>query len=729
LDPDAYSPCSAEALPGLPTAADRLHDAVRRREAICVWGDFDVDGQTATTILVQTLRDLGAEVRFHIPVRETESHGVNLPNLARLISDGARLILTCDTGIAAHEAVTFARSKGVDMIITDHHELPPILPDALAVVNPKLLLQGESSGWESLRTLPGAGVAYKLAEALYARFGRAGEEARLTDLAALGIVADVAEQVGEARALVQRGVQTLRRTERLGLRALMESAELNPAWLDETHIAFAIAPRLNALGRLADANLSVELLTTPDLGRGRVLAATLEGLNAKRQLLTSQVFQAAQAQIQDDPSVLDDPVLVLSHPAWPAGVIGIVASRLVERYHRPVILLASPPGQPARGSARSVEGINITEAITAQRDLLLGFGGHPMAAGMSLAAENIPAFRRGLARALAGKTLPEESLQVDGFLALSDLSLELVEDLGRLAPFGAGNPPLILAAHNLSLKSQAAIGRSGEHLQWIVEDEAGNTRKVLWWQGAGFPLPQGRFDLAFSAHASDFRGQRDVTLEWMGFRPLTPPAEIVSLSSRIEVTDLRGCSHPLERLKALPDVQLWAEGEAKSLLAAAGLAPHTRSQLKPAPRLAIWTPPPGPRELAAALGAAAPQKLFLLGVASDAPDAEMFLKRLAGLVKFALRQKNGETTLGDLAAATAQSERAVCLGLDWLSARGVWRIERFDAGAVRFSAGGPADDLAAQVALGYLQAALAETAAFREYFGRAPAEFLAHPPE
>jgi single-stranded-DNA-specific exonuclease len=309
-------------------------------------------------------------------VRARESHGINLPVLEQLINQGVELLLTCDTGISAHEALDYAQSRAVPVLVTDHHDLPPSLPNALALVNPKRLPEDHP-----LATLPGVGVAYKLAEELYRRAGRPEASAALLDLVALGIVADLALLSGETRYLLQCGLQALRQTRRLGLQAMLELAEIAPQNLAEEHISFVLGPRLNALGRLADANRAIELLTTQDMGRARILALELEGLNAERKLLTDQVFQAAQAQIEADRSLLDEAALVLAHPAWPGGVVGIVASRLVEYYHRPVVLLSAPPGQLARGSARSVEGINITAAIAANQRLLNGFGGHPMAAG------------------------------------------------------------------------------------------------------------------------------------------------------------------------------------------------------------------------------------------------------------------------------------------------------------------------------------------------------------
>ncbi|MEJ2108261.1 MAG: DHH family phosphoesterase, partial [Acidiferrobacteraceae bacterium] len=228
LDPDRYRPALATELPNLVEAVERLERAIGRGERICVWGDFDVDGQTSTTVLVSTLWDLGASVRYHIPIRAKESHGVNLPVLGRIIADGVDLVLTCDTGVSAHEAVAYARSQGVDVIVTDHHDLPPLLPEAYAVVNPKLLPESHP-----LRELSGVGCAYKLAEPLYDRAGQSAGATRHLDLVALGLVADVAVQTGDTRYLTQRGLEALRHTERLGLQVMMELANLNPDWLTE----------------------------------------------------------------------------------------------------------------------------------------------------------------------------------------------------------------------------------------------------------------------------------------------------------------------------------------------------------------------------------------------------------------------------------------------------------------------------------------------------------------
>ena len=505
---------------------------------------------------------------------------------------------------------------------------------------------------------------------------------------------------------------------------MLQLAGVNPAWLTEEHIGFELGPRLNALGRLGDANLAVEFLTTSDPERARILATQLEGYNIERKRLTALVLQGALAQIEREPSLLDHAVLVLSHPMWHPGVIGIVASRLVERFHRPVVLIAAPPGELARGSARSVAGCNITAAIAAHAELLAGFGGHPMAAGLSLDAERIPEFRRKLARSVSdqlGELAAEPVLQIDGILPLADLSLELVADLERLAPFGPGNPSPVLVDRDLSLKSTALIGRTREHLQAVVEDAAGSTRRVLWWQGAGWPLPEGRFDLAYTVRASTFRGQRDVQVEWVDARPIAEPEAAVE-PPKPAVVDYRHQPEPvaiLEQLRNEIDIQLWCEGEARRKLGG-----RDRTELESGETLVVWTTPAGRAELEDVLQRVQPKTVVLFAVdpGLDRPDA--FLARLAGLVKRALGANDGQINLRMLAAATAQREATVRVGLRWLAARGHVRIAAEEGDEVRIESGDGVLRLEASVFMAQLQSLLEETAAYRRYFEQAEPDAL-----
>jgi single-stranded-DNA-specific exonuclease len=768
LDPACYSSAGPRELPGLERAVERLESALRQGEHILVWGDFDVDGQTATTLLVSTLRELGGRVSYHIPVRAQESHGVNLPVLQSLLETGdpPAVLLTCDTGIAAHSAVAYAMGRQVDVIITDHHELPGSLPGeagvtsnapshlppAYVVVTPRFLPAGHRLG-----SLPGVGVAYKLAEALFQGAGNpAGVEQHL-DLAAMGIVADVALLTGEARYLLQRGLERLRQPQRLGLQAIYERAGLNPERLTEEQIGFVLAPRLNALGRLGDANPAVELLSTQDMGRARLLALELEGLNSRRQLLTSQVLRAALAQIEQDASLSAGEALVLAHPAWPAGVIGIVASRLVELFGKPAALIALPPGEDGRGSARSVEGVDITAAIAGQAGLLNGFGGHVMAAGFSIPAENVAGFRRGLSQAVAAQraALPAEraaalaALTIDGVMPWAELSLELAASLERLAPFGAGNPPLALVSRGLHVVHQAAFGRQAEHLQLTLEDEQGVSRRVVWWGAGDFEssgaLPQGVFDLAFTLRETAYRRQPELQVTWLDYRQAPQVNNLVSASPAREIIDYRNQAHPLPVLQRLlagstaQQAQVWAEAEARTRLSQTlGGIVFDRQHLSACETLVVWTTPPGWAEYRDVLARTHPQKVVVFAVDPGLDQAQDFLQRLAGLAKNALSKQDGWASLARLACATAQKEWTVRLGLEWLVAMGHISLISTDeipnpmsaleekGEGVKIVPGGVIDSPKASVLLEQIQTQLEEIHAYRAYFlHREPLELIA----
>jgi single-stranded-DNA-specific exonuclease len=708
-----YHPSASTDLPDLEKAVNIIWGAISAQKKIGIWGDFDVDGQTSTTILVSALQKMGGQVVFHIPVRGEESHGISLPALKKFLQLGVDIIVTCDTGVSSQEAINLAKKSGVPVVITDHHDLPNELPDAEAIVNPKKLPPGHP-----LSTLPGVGVAYKLIEELWRLHGNDGETLQYLDLVALGIVADIALLKGDTRYLLQLGLNALRHTQRAGLLAILELTELNQSNLTEEHISFVLAPRMNAVGRLDDANSMVELLTTSNMGRARTLALELEGINAQRKLLSDQVFQATQVQIATEPRLLDYPVLVLSHTAWPAGVIGVVASRLVEQYHRPVILLSAHPGEAAHGSARSIEGINITAAIAANQNLVKEFGGHPMAAGLSMDPANIPEFRSAISQTVLGMGIglqKEKDLPIDGYLFLPELSLDLVEDLERLAPFGAGNPSLVFATRNLKLTGYAAVGRAGEHLQLTIEDELGHIQHSIWWQGSGNPLPESNFDLAYSVRASTYRGSRDVQIEWIDYRLTESQSISLEKSKRtIEVIDLRTEPEPRTRLNQLLEREnliIWGEATAKSKLECLN-----RFSLHPAESLVIWTIPPGPVEIQSVLDRVRPAKVYLFAENPDMDEPAAFLKRMVGLVKHILKTSSGIASLNILAAATSQRVPTVKAGLEWLDNSGYFKLISIKADEVRLEASTGAKYRAGSAGTAQLNTMLAESAAFRRYY-------------
>jgi single-stranded-DNA-specific exonuclease len=716
LDPAAYTPADPTDFPDMDRAVARLRQAIQRRERVAIWGDFDADGQTSTALLVESLRALGADVTFHVPARN-EGHGVHKRGVEQLVADGAHLIVTCDTGITAHAAIAHANQLGTEVIVTDHHVLSAQgLPPAVAAINPHRLPPGHP-----LETLPGAGVAYELTRALNPTVAD-----RALDLTALGTVADVATLTGDARYVVQRGLAALQSSERPGLRAVYQAADLRAEGLTEEHISFVLGPRLNALGRLDDATKGVELLLTTDKVRARTLATEVEGLNARRQWLTKQVTDAALAQIERDPSLLNDhQVVVLSHPTWPGGVVGIVAGRLAKRFGKPVVLVSTPPGEIARASGRSVPGVDLIAAISDCAPLLEGFGGHPAAAGFSIEPERIPELRPALSRAIAARTdvIPEPVLAIDFYVELSDLTLDLVADISRLAPFGRGNPPLTLAVRDLHVLSAATIGRTEEHRRVIVEDTQDRTQTVFWWQGADWPLPEGRFDLALTLRASDYRGAAEVQVEWIDTHEREPEAVAVRPQRAIHVRDYRTVSNAeavLQGLLAQGDVQVWAEGDMP-----AGVEARSRRQLAPAQRLVVWTLPPGPRELQGALSHVGPEEVIWFARDPGLDEAPAFLRRLAGMAKHALQAKEGWFDLEKAAAALAQRGSTVQVGLEWLADRGQLRIVAREDDRWRLTPGtGQPDPQAAQASRARLDASLAETAAYRAYLRAAPATAL-----
>ncbi|MEW6288075.1 MAG: single-stranded-DNA-specific exonuclease RecJ [Chloroflexota bacterium] len=715
-----YSPESARAFlhpdenpsvpfPEIEKATDIIKTAIRKQERICVWGDFDVDGQTATTLLVQTLQALGTDVVYYIPIRGKENHGVHVESLQPILDGGVSLLLTCDTGITAHEAIDYCNSRGVDVIVTDHHDLGETLPNAKAIINPKLLPDDHP-----LKNLAGVGVAYKLAEALIASRTSKVESQDLLDLVALGLIADVALLKGETRSLAQKGIRKLRETKRLGIKVMAELAGASLETLTEETIGFTFAPRLNALGRLSNANPAVELLITNNASRARVLAAQIEGLNAQRRLLTSQVTEAAEAQLRENPSLLSEPVIVLSHPNWPGGVVGIVANRLVERYHKPALLLTEGEDGILRGSARSVEGLHITEAIASQKDLLLGFGGHPMAAGLSLPKDNLPAFRRGLGKAierqLGAMIRKEPTLQIDAWLELHEINLELADALETLAPFGAGNPELILATRNVTLKSATEIGKTKEHLRLTVEDERGNVQSLLWWGGAGEELPEAgaKLDIAYALRASAYRGQRQVSLTFEEYR-LTEEKPIEIHKPKLEVRDMR--LQP-SLLNLQPSTLIWAEGPDR----AAGVP---RFELRPAEEFSIYTTPPSPADLHRALEIVQPKVVYVFAVTPPPEKTDEFLTHLAGLCKYVLNQRKGKVSLQELAAAMAARESAVRIGLEWLAAGGHLAVSGGDDALVLTRGNGEANQYLQKELYVAVKGILEETAAYRAYFAKA----------
>ncbi|NMB87463.1 MAG: single-stranded-DNA-specific exonuclease RecJ [Chloroflexi bacterium] len=717
FDPSTYRLASPFDLPDLDAGAERLLHAIRKQEHIGVWGDFDVDGQTSTTLLVSLLRELGAQVSYYIPVRQRESHGVNPAALGDFLDRGIQLLLTCDTGIRDHDAVVYAQSRGVETIITDHHSLPETLPPARAAINPQRLPDGHPMKW-----LCGVGCAYQLMRGVAQACSPGPDLESVLDLVALGTIADLALLRDDNRCLVQLGLERIRRSPRFTLQIMAEAAGSDLSAINEEQIGYVLAPRLNALGRLDDANPAVDFLLTQDAAQARFFAQKVEALNNRRKLICDQVFDAAQDQLERSPELARQPAIVLSHPAWPAGVVGIAASRLVERYRKPVILISAPPGENARGSARSVEGVDITAAIRAQADLLAGFGGHPMAAGLSIAPENIPAFAQRLGKRVQ-QSLPvpvTPRLVIDAEIGLDEIHLELGEQLKRLSPYGQGNPPLVLASRDLHVVNNTTLGRDQAHRKLVVEDAGGHRLPVVFWNGADLAIPEGEFDLAFYLGSNNYKGAVEIQLTGIDVQPGRSPAVQLTPRQGIEIIDLRQLTAPDRYAQALaaagPEAQVWFDGNLER-----SLPGRHRLELVPGPALVVWSTPPGPAEYRQVVATVQPQRLVLVASPADTDQPLPFLKSLSGLLLYACRQHQGWIRFAELAALTNQRIGTVLKGLGWLVARGKFEYCAQDGDRFQFQKGGVAQLASTSVLEEELKHLLSETAAYRRYFQRTEA--------
>ncbi len=449
-----------EAFQGMGEVVGLIWGAIEAGERITVHGDFDVDGVSATALMISTLRGLGADCDWLIPDRIADGYGLGSENVVRLAERGTGLLITVDCGITAVEQVKQAQDLGMEVIVTDHHQRDAELP-------PCLILHPEVSGYP-FESLCGTAVAWKLACAL--REG-AGTDADL-DLVALATVADVVPLVGENRSLVKRGLAEIRRTRRVGLRALLEAAKCDPGRLDEGDLGFRLAPRINAAGRLYRADAGVELLLTEDEARAKQIAEELGRANSERRATEREVDAAAEAARRELPDELKEANgLVLAGAGWHPGVVGIVASRLVERHHRPVVVISLDGEGGGRGSGRSIPGFDLHAALEACSEHLESFGGHKAAAGLSIRAENVEAFRTAFA-AHAGEVLGPEDLRrterIDAMVGGVGLGLDLAEELGQLAPFGMGNPGVRLMVPSARVTDVRTMGEEGKHARFSL---------------------------------------------------------------------------------------------------------------------------------------------------------------------------------------------------------------------------------------------------------------------
>jgi single-stranded-DNA-specific exonuclease len=502
-------------LTDLDVAVDRLMGAIARRERIAIHGDYDVDGVTSTVILRRAIEMLGGDVVHFLPERLRDGYGLQVPAVERLHADGAKVIVSVDCGIRSGDAARRARELGIDLIITDHHEPDTSLPPALAVINPK-----RKDCTYPDKHLAGVGVALKVVQALCARAGREKWLPAFVKIAAIGTVADVVPLVGENRVIAKLGLERLSNgAHTVGLRALLEAAGLLGKTLDGFHIGFVLAPRINAAGRMSTPDIAARLLLASDEGmaeEARQLASQLNDENTRRQEEEAGILAQARKLVEHDPDIGGHNVLVVGGEGWHRGVIGIVASKLVDLFHKPAIVL-SYDGDEVHGSCRSISAFDMLAGLDACADLLVRYGGHRQAAGLALELGRVPEFRARINAWADDRLEPDDlipRLRVDAELGLGEIAPDVVSGVEALAPFGLGNPRPVFSAGSVEVVSGPHLLKE-RHLAMHVK-QAGRVFRAMAWRGADrapfIAANRGGMRLAYSIDRNTFRGETTVEL-------------------------------------------------------------------------------------------------------------------------------------------------------------------------------------------------------------------------
>jgi single-stranded-DNA-specific exonuclease len=659
LDPESQAlPSPLEEFPDLATSLEILETAIRQQDKIAICGDYDADGMTSTALLLRAFRALGAEVEYAIPSRMHEGYGINERIVEDFAAEGVRVILTVDNGIAAYQPIARARELGLAIIVTDHHDLPPKFPPANAILNPKLLAKGSLySG------LAGVGVAYVLAVALAQHMGQSSASVTpLIELFTLGTIADLAPLIGVNRRWLQRGLKRLPTSEFAGVKALIEGSGstatgTKQAFKPDT-IGFRLGPRINAIGRIGDPQTVIELLTTNDSEIAQSLALDCEQANQQRQQMCRDIEQAAIALIETntDRSLdsLAQRVLVIIEPEWHHGVIGIVASRLVERYGVPVFIgtYEDETQSQIRGSARGIPEFDVFEALNFCGDLLDRFGGHRAAGGFTLTGQNLLELRSRLSE-FAHLHLKTEYLKplitIDAQAQFTDLNWDLYHQMERLQPCGIGNPEPVFWSAQVKVLDQRIVGQT--HLKvTLAQDKSGESFSAIAWRWSEYyPLPD-QVDIAYRIRENTWNGQTNLELELVGVRPVDSsddPGKRSMRSPLLPKTELTlNCPEPskiscqsmswlkLESLeKLLPTLteNVLLYGHQRPYVSTQDLAGEITYDRPrgPCPTLLLWTLPPSWTHLRWLMTLAQPTQIYVRNGSPKLPDAETLRSRLS----------------------------------------------------------------------------------------------------
>ncbi|MFW5897650.1 MAG: single-stranded-DNA-specific exonuclease RecJ [Halanaerobium sp.] len=704
IEPEQYSPLKLRDFPKIMEIVDFILDHIKKGSRILIYGDYDVDGITSTSILVGALSRLSDQISYHIPDRFKEGYGLNKEVLASY-QDQIDLVISCDCGISNYEEVEFAKALGMDFVVTDHHDLPDKLPPADYVISPRLLPEDHQGYW-----LPGAGMAYFLIKAVFEQVGRKKEERDFLDLLLLAIIADVVPLKGENRYLFKIGLEELKNTERIGLKALYNELDINPLEINEKTLGFQIGPLLNSAGRIDSAEKGLKLLLAEDKNRAAGLAAELKQINQHRKEISQKIYLEIEKEIK----VQQRKAVVSYDSDWHQGVIGIAAGRITENYQVPAVLMTSnQQSDLITGSARSIEGININNLIAQCSDLLEKHGGHAAAAGFSLKKDRLEKFKLRMQRLIDQELTEIDSeleIEADLNLELSEINEEFYQGLRLFAPFGEANPePLFYLESDILSSREISAGR---HKRLVLGTEDQKITALWWW--AGELENNYRQQCACRLTENIYRGNKSLQLEIKALVPLKERSrEIKSQQSRkkrLQVIDWR--QKDISALEAgAEDTVYFAEG-----LKEYDLYPLiNRNYYREAENLILITIPPSLAVLKETLLLTAAENLILINNEEQNLSAKKFIKRLLSLIKFSLQQENGIFNIEQAALALAAEEITVKRGLEFLRAQAMISFEYISYQELLITKGGNKDRAQLNLSSSSLKKLLQESAAFRRF--------------
>ena len=665
LNPLEMTITSPDVFTDMQKTIERLSRAIENNETIIIYGDFDADGVTSTSVLYKTLKFLGANVHYFIPDRENEGHGFDKKALIELMTTvKPKVIISVDCGISDVDAVKFINSfKIIDVIITDHHEAPEILPEAYAIINPKapgaLDENLTAKQIEHLTYLAGCGVAFKVAQALLTKYGKVEFVYEILPFVAVGTVADVVPLLGENRYFVTKGLELISRGKHNGLKRLLESAGYDiTKGITSENIAFGIAPRINASGRLDTVDAALKVLISENPQEVEMAVTTLNELNKVRQTLCAEIFEQADKMVQKEGN--KNPAIVLFSEAWHIGIIGIVASKLVEKYYKPVFLMSYVKEKDQyRCSARSIEGVPLYDVIAANSDLFDGFGGHKLAAGLSFTGEKTPfeIVKKALNETVREYTSTKELkpfIKIDLMVEPKDVTVELVEEISQLEPFGASNPSPIFAMNNLKVIQKRLMGSDNSHLRLNVASNA-DEFTAIWWKRGDAGLSSGdSLDIAFHPQINEFNGNVSVQLiiddvhsDALKEEEITPQSTYKIYDNRTKTGILPNVNDYIKNSKL--NIKVFAES--KYILDTIKSYPEitsktfTRQDIPTCDVVMFFDYPADKQTLDLILEKAQPKGVHFMNYEPKILDEQEFLKIFTGMLKFAAHNNGGKVEL------------------------------------------------------------------------------------